>query len=272
MDDDLHALSGAYAVHALPYAEEVLFEDHLRACPGCAAEVRQLRETAAWLAEAAAEPPPATLRTRLLTAAHRRTSLPEGRRAAPLEGRRDGLPEDRRTGPRERRRTGSREGRRPGPPGGWRRSKVVTGLAAVSAAATAALGAVAVDARRDLGDLTARAGEVAAVLAAPDVRTARLPVSTGGTGTVMVSRSAGRMVFTSSGLRDLPDSHDYELWLTGPEGARPAGLLDRAAGGVTVPVVAPLRGGRRVALTVEPAGGSEKPTSRPVMVARLPTA
>ncbi|MEO3884544.1 anti-sigma factor [Nonomuraea sp. B5E05] len=264
MDDDLHALSGAYAVHALPYAEEVLFEDHLRACPGCAAEVRQLRETAAWLAEAAAEPPPATLRTRLLTAARRRTGLPEGRRAAPLE--------DRRTGPRERRRTGSREGPHTGPPGGSRRSKVVTGLAAVSAAAAAALGAVAVDARRDLGDLTARTGEVAAVLAAPDVRTVRLPVSTGGTGTVVVSRSAGRMVFTSSGLRDLPDSHDYELWLTGPEGARPAGLLDRAAGGVTVPVVALLEGGRRVALTVEPAGGSEKPTTRPIMVARLPNA
>ncbi|TDD20569.1 anti-sigma factor, partial [Nonomuraea diastatica] len=58
MNDDLHALSGACAVHALPYTEEVLFEDHLRACPGCAAEVRQLRETVAWLAEAAAEPPP----------------------------------------------------------------------------------------------------------------------------------------------------------------------------------------------------------------------
>ncbi|MEO3790360.1 anti-sigma factor [Nonomuraea sp. B10E15] len=264
MDDDLHALSGAYAVHALPYAEEVLFEDHLRACPGCAAEVRHLRETAAWLAEAAAEPPPATLRARLLAAAHRRTSPQEGPRAGP--------PEDRRAGSRERRRPGARERRRTGPPDGWRRSKVPAGLAAVCAAAAAAFGAVAVDARRDLGDLTARTGEVAAVLAAPDVRTVRLPVFTGGTGTVAVSRSAGRMVFTSSGLRDLPDSHDYELWLTGPEGARPAGLLDRAAGGVTVPVVAPLEGGRRVALTVEPAGGSERPTTRPIMVARLPAA
>ncbi|WP_220447250.1 anti-sigma factor, partial [Nonomuraea deserti] len=188
-------------------------------------------------------------------------------RTAPPEGPGTGL----REGPC----TGSREGRRTDAPDGWRRSKVLTVLtvlAAACAAAAAALGAVAVDARRDLGDLTTRTGEVAAVLAAPDARTVRLPVTTGGTGTVVVSRSAGRMVFTSSGLRDLPGSQDYELWLTGPEGARPAGLLDRAAGGVTVPVVAPLEGERRVALTVEPAGGSEKPTTSPIMVARLPTA
>ncbi|TLF75677.1 anti-sigma factor, partial [Nonomuraea sp. KC401] len=156
------------------------------------------------------------------------------------------------------------------PPRAWRRPKLLTVLAAVSAAAAAALGALAVDAHRDLGDLSARTGELAAVLAAPDVRTVRLPVSTGGTGTVVLSRSAGRMVFTSSGLRDLPGSHDYELWLTGPRGARPAGLLDRAGGGATVPVVAPLDGDRRVALTVEPAGGSEKPTTRPIMVGGLP--
>ncbi|NUP63679.1 MAG: anti-sigma factor, partial [Nonomuraea sp.] len=72
MDDDLHPLSGAYAVHALPYAEWVLFERHLRGCDGCEAEVRRMRETAARLAEALAVPPPPSLRTRLLTAAPRR--------------------------------------------------------------------------------------------------------------------------------------------------------------------------------------------------------
>ncbi|MGW0203774.1 hypothetical protein ACWDX9_61255, partial [Nonomuraea sp. NPDC003201] len=70
MTDDLHTLSGAYAVHALPYAEWVLYEEHLLACSACWMEVRRLRETAARLAEAVAEPPPATLRQRLLAAAH----------------------------------------------------------------------------------------------------------------------------------------------------------------------------------------------------------
>ncbi|MFC7587122.1 hypothetical protein ACFQYP_27925 [Nonomuraea antimicrobica] len=84
MRDDLHALSGAYAVHALPYAEWALFERHLHACPGCSAEVLRLRETAARLAESVAVPPPAGLRARLLTAARRSRSA--GRRPDPAGG------------------------------------------------------------------------------------------------------------------------------------------------------------------------------------------
>ncbi|WP_052424248.1 hypothetical protein [Nonomuraea candida] len=80
MNDELHALSGAYAVHALPYAEWVRFDRHLRACAGCATEVRRLRETAARLAEAVAQPPPARLRPRLLDAARRSTHPPPARR------------------------------------------------------------------------------------------------------------------------------------------------------------------------------------------------
>ncbi|MBF8190545.1 anti-sigma factor, partial [Nonomuraea sp. K274] len=70
MNDELHTLSGAYAVHALPYAERVLFEEHLLACRGCGDEVWRLREAAARLAESVAEPPPALLRDSLLAAAH----------------------------------------------------------------------------------------------------------------------------------------------------------------------------------------------------------
>ncbi|TDE23941.1 anti-sigma factor, partial [Nonomuraea mesophila] len=199
-----------------------------------------------------------TLRARLLTAARRPRHRP-GPPERPPESLVAGPPGTRPERPLE------------GPTEAWRRPKPLTVLAAVSAAAAAVLGALAVDAHRDLGDLSTRTGELAAVLAAPDARTVRLPVATGGTGTVVLSRSEGRMVFTSSGLRDLPGSHDYELWLTGPRGARAAGLLDRVGGGATVPVVAPLDGDRRVALTVEPAGGSERPTTRPIMVGGLPS-
>ncbi|TMR91793.1 anti-sigma factor [Nonomuraea basaltis] len=321
MNDELHTLSGAYAVHALPYAEWVLFEEHLRACQGCGAEIRRLRETAARLAETVAEPPPAVLRDRLLAAAHesRRGDVQEERgqpervsddsptiwrppqtrapgAAPPAAGQ--GVappPEDSPTlrmppGQGQEAAFGMAPGQEPvfrtapempvRPEGGGevvplrrRRSKVLAGLAAVSAAAAVALGAVAFDARRDLGDLTARNQEMVAVLAAPDARTVRQPVTSGGTGTVVISRSAGRMMFTSSGLPELPDSRAYELWLMGPDGPRPAGLLVRAEGGVTTPVlVAPLREDDRVALTVEPAGGSRKPTTQPILLADLPGA
>ncbi|MEV4801537.1 anti-sigma factor [Nonomuraea sp. NPDC049421] len=269
MNDELHTLSGAYAVHALPYAEWVLFEEHLHVCAGCAAEVRRLRETAARLAETVAEPPPARLRHRLLAAAHRTRSpwIPDD---APTVSHRLPVPPV-----------------PPVPPGGGdggrvvplrrrrrRRVEVVAGASvAVSAAAAVALGVLAFDARRDLADLAARNGELAAVLAAADAETMRRPVSTGGTGTVVVSRERGRMVFTSSGLAELPRAKAYELWLMGPGGARPAGLLEPGPGGASAPVVlTPLRRDDRVALTVEPAEGSRQPTTDPVMLADLPEA
>ncbi|MFC4008763.1 anti-sigma factor domain-containing protein [Nonomuraea purpurea] len=237
MNDDLHTLVGAYAVHALPYAEWVLFEEHLFACPGCGAEVRRLRETVARLAETVAEPPPAALRERLLSAAYRSRT-----------------PDDGPTVPLRR-----------------RRSKVMAGLAAVCAAAAVALGVIAVDARRDLADLTARNDEMIAVLAAPDAETVRRPVASGGTGTVVISRSKGRMVFASSGLAELPDAQGYELWLMGPDGPRPAGMLERADDGLTRPVLlSPRERDDHVAVTVEPARGSREPTTRPVLLAELP--
>ncbi|MGA4988477.1 anti-sigma factor domain-containing protein [Nonomuraea bangladeshensis] len=320
MDDDLHALSGAYAVDALPYADWVVFEEHLRGCAGCGTEVRRLRETAARLAGAVAVNPPPGLRPRLLAAARR----PSPRPMLPLLGdapaRGDGLapPPVARpwAGEGRRRKRGQGWGREQGPGQGrgWP-ARMLAGLAAVCAAAAVGLGAVAVDARRDSGGLAAEsrrlaeanqrlsdanqrlsdanqrlagvnrqvaeanqrlAGvnrQVAVLLAASDARTVRRPVASGGTATLVVSRSAGRLLFTSSGLPSLPESRGYELWLMGPGGPRPAGLLGRAEGGVTAPVlVTPLRGDERVALTVEPARGSPRPTTDPILLADLPAA
>ncbi|MEU6781749.1 anti-sigma factor [Nonomuraea angiospora] len=286
MTDDLHTLSGAYAVHALPYAEWVLYEEHLLACSACWMEVRRLRETAARLAEAVAEPPPATLRRRLLAAAHelrRPEERPErGPGAVPDDSPTIWRPPASRppaappvappTPPSAQELPAAREGARVVPLR-RRRAKVTAGLAAVAAAAAVALGAVALDARRDLSDLTARNDEVIAVLAAPDAETVRRPATSGGTATIVISRARGRMVFASSGLAELPRSKAYELWLMGPDGPRPAGMLDRAGGGLTTPLlITPERGDDRVAVTVEPAAGSGRPTTQPILLAELPDA
>jgi anti-sigma-K factor RskA len=109
-----------------------------------------------------------------------------------------------------------------------------------------------------------------AVLAAPDAATMREPIASGGTGTLVLSRGRGRMVFTSSGLPELPESSGYELWLTGPGGTRSAGMLERAGGGLTEPVLAAtVRADEQVALTVEPAAGSKQPTTEPILLADL---
>ncbi|MET7326575.1 anti-sigma factor [Nonomuraea sp. NPDC005650] len=279
MTDELHTLSGAYAVHALPYAEWVLFEEHLLACSACWVEVRRLRETAARLAEAVAEPPPAMLRQRLLAAAHelrrpvpddaptlrvlREPERPAAFTTRPEEPVVSGTTPEIPVAPESGRVVPLRRGR----------ARLTAGLAAVAAAAAVALGAVALDARRDVSDLTARNDELIAVLAAPDAETVRRPVTSGGTGTVVISRSRGRMMFASSGLSELPRSKGYELWLMGPDGPRPAGMLDRARGDLTTPLlITPDRADDRVALTVEPAAGSRRPTTQPILLAELPTA
>lgn len=119
---------------------------------------------------------------------------------------------------------------------------------------------------------TARAldAEIAAVLSAADARTASAATTAGGTATAIASLAESKVVFTSSGLPALAAERVYELWLIGDRGARPAGLLDLAPDGDSVPLLAPgLRAGDLVGITIEPAGGSESPTTTPIVLLTL---
>ena len=92
--DDLHVLTGSYALDALPGPEQAEYERHLQHCPSCDAEVRGLRETAARLAMARALQPPPGMEQRVLAAAYRTRQLlpptPASRR--PGRGRAEASP------------------------------------------------------------------------------------------------------------------------------------------------------------------------------------
>ncbi|WP_131764012.1 anti-sigma factor [Actinomadura fibrosa] len=140
--------------------------------------------------------------------------------------------------------------------------------AAACLVAAVALGAAAQRADHRADRLQAAQDRVNAVLTAPDARTVTAPVKTGGQGTVVVSRRQDRaVVLLSSGLRRPPPSRAYELWLMGEDGARPAGMVRRTSKPMVLDGV-----GRssRVGLTVEPAAGSPRPTTQPIMLAALP--
>jgi len=133
---------------------------------------------------------------------------------------------------------------------------------------------------RVLADVAALEGaravdaEIAGLLSAPDALVASAATSAGGTATVVASRRAAAMVFTSVGLPVLPPTSVYELWFIGAGGARPAGLVPAAPPGTgqgTPPVLAAgLSGGDAVGVTVEPVGGSAAPTTPPIVVLTLP--
>jgi anti-sigma-K factor RskA len=252
---DPHALAGAYALDALDDAERDSFERHLRRCQACQNEVRGFAATAAALGRAAAAEPPAGLKEQVLaaTTVTRQlppvTDIPRWRRA--VAGRRMARAGTTRT-----------FGMIP---------KIATGVAAASMAAVVALTVITVAANDSLNAERAHSRAIAAVLAAPDARIVSGPTSEGGTATVVASHREGQIVFTSSGLRVLPSSQVYELWFLGPGTARAAGLVPAAVEGSTAPVLASgLETGDSVGVTVEPAGGTATPTTKPIVVLAVP--
>ncbi|RKS68819.1 anti-sigma-K factor RskA [Actinomadura pelletieri DSM 43383] len=239
MTDDLHVLSGAYAMDAIGDTEERRrFESHLARCETCATEVHEFRATTARLGMAAAEPPPPGLRDRVLADIRHVRQLP------PVTSRTPSAPKR----PKAKR---------------WRRV-ATAGLVGAACLVTAVSVTQVMRERQrvDRAEETARA--VASVLSAPDRRSATGRATGGGTVTITASGTAGRVVVATSGLRALPSSKAYQLWLIDASGPRSAGLLpaDR-----TRPVVAGTwRPADRVGLTIEPAGGSARPTTTPLVL------
>jgi anti-sigma-K factor RskA len=249
---DPHTLAGAYAMDAVAERDRARFERHLAACESCRQEIRGLREATAALAAAAAIQPPAALRDAALRAAAQTRQLPPAVSQAPA-------PSAARN--RERCRLAL----------GGRRSRLAVSLAGALAAVAVAAGVVTYGMQDRLDQAQLQDHAVAAVLSAPDATMLSAPVRTGGTATVVMSHRDRALVFTAADLRLLPPARSYELWLIGPGGSRPAGMVTASPGdGMASPmVVSGLKSGDSVGLTAEPAGGSPRPTSPPVVMVSL---
>lgn len=248
--DDLHLLSGVYVLDALDSeAERGRFERHLTRCHSCSGEVRGLREVTTRLALAAALQPPAAMHRRVLATVRRTRQLPPTTDVQPRAGRW---------------RT------RPGQRSGWLPRLAIT-AATVGLAVAVALGVILTGTQHRLNAAQTENRAIARVLAAPDTRVLRRPTSAGGTATVIVSPSERALIVTTAGLRPLPTSKVYEAWLINPRQTRAAGLLQAAHGGRTQPLLATgLSPGDEFGLTVEPAGGTTRPTTAPILVIPLP--
>ncbi|MER5894662.1 anti-sigma factor [Streptomyces sp. NPDC001876] len=247
---DLHTLTGAYALHALPEDERLTFERHLDACEACAQEVRELSATAARLGLAVSTTAPPGLRDRVLR------EITTVRQEPPARGR-----------------TGV-AGAPPGRAGRWS-----TYALAACVAAAAAFGGVAVwqnqvaqDARQEADRAQEQNEQLARVLAAPDARTGSGALDDGARGAVVVSRSENQAVFLASGLARPPGGKVYQLWFNDDGTMRSAGLMNPSATDDAVLLDGPVDGASGMGITVEPAGGSEQPTSAPVALMDFPGA
>lgn len=225
---DIHALSGAYALHAVDEPERAAFERHLEGCAECRAEVDSFRETAALLAEDVAYPASPDLRASVLAGV---------------------------------------AGVRPLPPVLASRTAALRWLPALVAAAVLAVVGVGVavwqpwdsDSPESSNTLTA----TERVLGAADAERVELELGEAHA-TLVRSRSVGRAVLITEAMPPAPDGKAYELWLQSPAGEMvPAGLMPPKTD-QTVLLEGDASEATAVGITVEPEGGSAQPTSDPI--------
>ena len=242
-DAEVHTLTGAYVCDALGERERAAFEAHMARCPECAAEVRELREVGAIMAVAVARRPPDSLKAGL------DARLPVTRQLPPITGDAHRLSAAGRPMPRVR--------------AAWAVAAVLTLL-------VAGLGWRAISQQYQIRALKSSSAQISWLLAAPDLSTEHVTVTGGGSALVVDSRERDEAAVVFSGLAGAPTGKTYQLWLMTADGrARSAGLMHAAPAAPVV--ITGLTGEAEVGMTIEPAGGSAQPTSKPVMVAALGT-
>ena len=229
MSTDLHTLSGAYAIDALSPAEAEEFEKHLDQCPACRDEVLELQAAAARMGASEATMPPPSLKARVLAAADELPQLPP--KVTAIEERRS-----RRWVPR------------------------LAGLAA--AAVLLAAAAVGISRPWEQDPPPVAGNPVSEVFNAPDAHVATVKTADGHRLTVATSPDSGQMALETESLGRLRGDKVYQMWAEHNKKVTSIGVIEDLGDGKVMPIPTY---GTRVTITVEPEGGSRKPTSPPIM-------
>ncbi len=227
MSTDLHTLSGAFALHALSPEEAEEFQKHLDACAACRVEVYELREAAGQMGASEAMAPPAHLKSRVMAAADKTPQLPP--RVSDINQLR-------------RRRWGARF------------------LAAAAAVAVITAGAIGINqAQQD--EQSQLATGVIQVFSAEDVKTKTVETTNGGELAVATSPGLNKMAVDTDKLPPLDADHVYQLWAIQDDVISPVLVLEPEKG-ASMEMPGP---DTQVAITIEPAGGSQQPTTEPII-------
>ena len=155
-----------------------------------------------------------------------------------------------------------------------RTTRIFQLAAAVMTVLALGLGIWGVQNHNRANDVDQNYASVQTVLAAPDAavtRGALTGTGVSGTATVVDSKSVGKSVFLSANLSTPPSGKTYQLWYLDPAGnARSAGLVQPGAHHAAAQILSGSIGDATlVGVTVEPAGGSPQPTTKPVLALTL---
>lgn len=156
-----------------------------------------------------------------------------------------------------------------------RRSTMYLALAASALMVLAAvLGGVAVSEYQQRTDLQEqlRAAEEQnaledALLDAPDLVSTRVESDSGGAATVSYSVQEQMIRVTPEDMDAPEEDQDLQMWIIDDDGTHSAGIMSAARASMVTD--SSFGDGASLGVTLEPAGGSEEPTSEPIMVAEL---
>ncbi len=246
MNDDIHALSGAYAIDAVDDLERARFEQHLAVCPECRAEVESLRGAAIELSHLAYALPPARLREQVLRDIAAVRPLPP-RVAHEASERIDQTTRTRQTPAAVRARTR------------WSSRWVA------AAAAVVLLGGGAAAVTHPWDRLSQSQMSVAErVLSAPDQQSSDKTFTGNASATLVRSKEVGRAVLVTHHMPGAPTGKVYQMWLQTPAGTMTSAGLMPPRSDQTVVLDGDAAAATGAGITVEPAGGSTAPTSEPI--------
>ena len=240
-------LLAAYALDAVDDVERRAVERLVAQDPSAARELATLREVTTMLGVAVSSPPPAAVRAAVLAnlATTPQAAGDPARATAPDLGRAHG----------------HRAVRGRGAP--FRLTRLAVGLAAAAAVAVAVPSVVAWREHDRAVQAEARAQLVGELLAEPGAQVLRSAVTGGGEAVAILG--AEDAVLLAAGLAGVPEGRTYQLWAMREGVPVPSGLLEVTDGRVEA-LAEDYRAGDGLALSVEPAGGSDQPTTEPVLV------
>lgn len=241
-------LIGAYVLDSVDIAERHAVERHLEECVACRAEVRDWSEATVRLSDGYEIAPPPALRSRILDAISAPLSATTDQASRVAPGASDGA--------------SGRDGDQAPAPHKLA-NKSIWGLAAAGLLAVGGWGVW-----QNVSDDLSPVDEV---IQASDAETFTAQYD-GETIEVVASSSLDRAVLRADGLPDVGEGQTYQAWWVGADATvTSAGVIssDSNASDLEVALEGDVEDGGAFALSVEPLGGSEQPTTDPVVVVPL---
>jgi anti-sigma-K factor RskA len=271
--DDPATLLGAYVLNSLSIDERAAFEAHLAESETLRHETTELADTAVLLGGAIAPvQPSAALKANIMGLIATTPQLPPVVRPEAVEPdvAASVTPLAAVPAPAQVAPSRAPEALSPATQKAQARWFTRPAIALVSAAAVVGLilgGGVLVNTIDEAQTQQLAADQLAAINAARDMQQAVAQVESGGTATLVWSNELASSAMIVDGLPALPSDKVYELWYIDTESvARPAGTFRVGENGATWRVLeGEMHSGDTVGVTVEPDGGSETPTTAPIV-------